>query len=386
MIRMLQLAAWDYSFHAHLRPLLEAFRSAGFDVCCAGAAGPFVSEIRALGFRFFPLPLARSMNPARHAFCVAELARLLRREQVEVLHSHTLVAGVVGRLAARAARVPLSVYTAHGFRFHEHMGSGAYWPLVFAEKLCGALTDHVFVQNDEDRLAAVALRLCRPERIQTIGSGIELARFDKRRIDPAALAALRSELGIPASAVVITSVARRTRDKGLGEFLDMAERVSKKHAKAHFIGVWPALPGERAKLELRRQRAATCVRILGYRSDVPAILALSDIFVQPSYFEGFSKVLMEAMALGSAVVASDVRGCRNLVVHEETGLLFRAKDAEQLAEQVSALVADSARREQLGRAASEYARRHFDERRSLELQVAALERLLSARALSHAIC
>lgn len=386
MIRMLQLAAWDYSFHAHLRPLLEACRDAGFAVSCAGAPGPFAAELRALGFPFLPVPFARSMNAARHAYCAARLTHLLRRERVAVLHSHTLVAGALGRLAARAAHVPLSVYTAHGFRFHENMRARAYWPLVAVEKLCGALSDHVFVQNDEDRIAALALRLSRPERIQTIGSGIELSRFDRARIDPTALAALREEFRLPANAVVITSVARLTRDKGLLEFLNMAERVSAWHENAWFIGVWPRLPGERAELDLSAHRVAERVRILGYRNDVPAILALSDVFVQPSRFEGFSKVVMEAMALGCAVVASNVRGCRNLLTHEETGLLVRPKDSAHLAARVSALVEDPARRRRLGRAASEYARKNFDQRQSLELQVATLHKLIRARSAHHAFC
>ncbi len=375
-LRMLQLAVWDYSFSMHLMPLLRACRAEGYEVVCAGVAGPFVDEIAAEGFRYVPLPFSRSARPDRHLRALIALTRLLRRERFDVVHAHTFVAGLVGRVAARISRVPVCAYTAHGFRFHEGMGPVSFRIHLGFEALAARWTDYLFVQNDEDRVTALSHGLVDRERIRTIGNGIDLSRFSRSRLDPAALSALRRELDLPEEARVVTTIARPTREKGLYEFLEIAESLSAMHPDVHFLAVLPKLDGERHSIEraIERSRSPRLKR-LGFRRDIPEILALTDVFVLPSHFEGYSRVIMEAMAMGVPVVASNVRGCRGLVRNGVCGMLVEPGEIGEFVEASSRLLADEKLRTDFGRAARGIAEEQFDLDASVKLQTSAFEML-----------
>lgn len=379
-MRILQLAATDYSFHVHLMPLLDASRARGHDVSCAGAAGPFVDEVRRAGFRYFPLPLRRSLNALSHARVLAIVVKLLRSERIELLHSHALVAGLIGRTAARLAGTPLSVYTAHGFRFHDRMAFLPRNVLLRAERWGARHSDFLFVQNPEDRITAVAHRFLPPERVLTIGSGIDLTAFSPKRDSDERLDELRAELDLPHDARVVTTIARPTREKGVRAFYELAERVSARRNDVHFLAVLPELHGERSSIAKELEgRGGPRMRRLEFRRDIPQLLRLSDVFVLPSEFEGVSRVVMEAMASGVPVVATNVRGCRQLVRPGETGYLYEPGDVRKLDELVEHLlepgVADA-----MGVRAYDVARRELDQRRSIELQLDVFERLATGDA------
>ncbi len=375
--RILQLAAWDYSFQVHLWPLVEACTRAGFEVVCAGAPGPFADELRARGIAFEAVPFERRFATFRHPAALARLVAIMRTHRIDVLHAHTLVAGLLGRMAAPVAGVPISVYTAHGFHFHEHMGAVPYWLFAGCERLGAALTDHLFVQSAEDRISALALRMVRPEQVETIGSGTDLARFARSAVAPGALSSLRRELEIASEDKVVLIVARPTREKGLPAFQAMVERLAKERADVTFVCVLPHLPGERhAALEpLRKSPFAHRLRILGFRRDVRELLALADVFVLPTHFEGLSRIIIEAMAMERAVVTTNVRGCRELVEDGETGWLCGVDDVDALVARVGALLDDAPLRARTGARARAVAERRFDERLPVQRQIETLRGL-----------
>lgn len=379
--RMLQLAAWDYSFRVHLWPLVEACGQAGFDVICAGAPGPFTEALRSRGVPFEAVPFERELLTWRHPAALARLVSLMQTHQIDVLHAHTLIAGVLGRAAARIAGVPISVYTAHGFHFHEHMRAVPYWFFASLERFGAAMTDHLFVQSAEDRVSALALRMVRPDQVETIGSGVDLTHFARSAVPEGALSMLRRELAIPEGDKVVSIIARPTREKGLSVFQRMAERLAEARGDVTFVCVLPQMPGERhaAREPLTRSRALHRMRLLEFRTDVRELLALSDVFVLPTRFEGLSRSVIEAMAMGRAIVTSDVRGCRELIEHGESGLLCRVADEDGFVDAVGRLLDDAPLRAELGERARGVAERRFDERRPIERQVETLLRLCKDR-------
>lgn len=381
----MQLAVQDYSFKMHLMPLAGACRDAGYDVLCCGSPGPFVREIRSAGFRYLEAPFTRSARILRQARAVAWLVRVLRRERVDILHSHTAVAGIVGRLAARLAGVRLSIYTAHGFHFHERMPALPFAFFAAVERFGGHLGDFVFVQNESDRMEAVRLRLVPRERILTIGSGIDLDRFERNAVASAKIDSLRSEFGLSDGDQVLTIIARPTANKGLLEFHEMAIQIASECPRARFLCVLPRLSGERGSVFERLEASPIRGRLViaagssggppGHRDDIPSILALTDIFVLPSRFEGLSRVIMEAMAMGCPVVTTDVRGCRELVEDGESGRVVPNGDTHALVGAVRSLMASAAERRQMGVRSRQIAQARFGAEQSIRMQVKHIDRL-----------
>jgi glycosyltransferase involved in cell wall biosynthesis len=371
-VKIAQLAAVDFTMAHFLLPLMTAERDAGHEVVGICSDGPLLERVRAAGFRIEPVEIARSFNIARHARAICALTRLFRRERFDMVHVHTPVAALLGRIAAWRAGVPVVVYTAHGFYFHEHMPAHERAFHVALEWLAGRRTDVLFTQAEEDAAAARRLGLCRTGRIHAIGNGVDPARFAPR--DPAIRARLRTELGAREDEIVVLMVGRLVAEKGYGELLramrDVAATlwiVGERLASDHATDIDAEL--DAAKRDPAR---AQRVRFMGYRTDVPDLMAAADIFTLPSHREGMPRSIIEAMMSGLPVVATDIRGSREEVVPESTGLLVPVRDEPALATALNRLAADAGLRRRMGEAGRARALAQYDEAVVIGRQLTAL--------------
>ena len=383
--RVMQLTAEHYGFYQHVVPLAKAFEAAGFDVVCVGPPGIFDDRMRATGLRVLPIRFERSFNPAAHLASLWRLVRAMRAERIDVLHSHSALGGFLGRIAARLARVPLSVYTAHGFHFHARMRRPAFLFFWFVEWLGTRLGDFLLTQNEEDAGAAIRGRFAPRDRIAVVGNGVDVTVFDRGAVTDGTLERLRRELQIPDGAPVVITIGRPTRNKGVRDFFRIADRVIAAHETACFIAVLPSMPGEpgdvRAEIEQRPARPGVCV--LGYRHDVRDLLALASVYVIPSLFEGLSKTVIEAMAMSLPVVGYDVRGVRDLIENGETGVLVPHGAWEGAADAVLQLLRDPERARAMGANARRRALAEHDERRVFQKQIDIIRGLIEERLPAH---
>ena len=379
MLRILELCAVDFTAYHLLRPLGAALRRAGHDVhfCCS--PGDLLDSLEEEGFSVYALPIARSYDLIKHLVSLWRLYRYLRRTRFDVIHTHTPVAGLIGRVAARLAGVPFVVYTAHGFYFHEGMSLPVRRFFVSLERFGGRLSDLVLVQSEEDYHEALRERIMPRERLVHIGNGVDPTLFG-RDINPEAAAAARISLGLIGGPIV-GFVGRIVREKGVMEFVRAAVAVRRLHPKAKFVMVGAPLESDRDDCwthvrELAEELGiAEALCMTGYRKDVPVLLSLFDVFVLPSYREGMPRALLEAMASGIPVVASDIRGCREEVEEGITGVLVPPRDHERLGESISMLLNSSERARRMGEAARERVAERFDERRIVSHQTRLLEEL-----------
>ena len=359
-LRICQICTIDFTLYHFLLPLMRAQRDAGHDVEAACADGPFADKVRAEGFRVHAVPLARSHSPVRNARAAIALYRMLRAQKYDMVHTHTPAASFVGRLSARAARVPRIVYTAHGFFFHEHMPRVKRSLYVTLEWLGGRATDTLFTQAEEDAETARRLSLCRTGDIMAIGNGSDPDIFypgaDGRH-------QVRESLGTDGNRTVILVAGRLVAEKGYPELIAAMRDID-----AELWVVGDRLDSDHAKSIDDSLREATTdpvlsqrVRFLGYRSDMPDLMRAADIFTLPSHREGMPRSIIEAMLSGLPVVATDIRGSREEVVDGETGLLVPVRDSVRLAEALSALVEDGERRSRMGSAGRLRAVKNFDE-------------------------
>jgi glycosyltransferase involved in cell wall biosynthesis len=328
------------------------------------------------------------MNPLLALRSTWLLWRYFRRECFDVVHVHTPVAALIGRVAAFFSGVPLVIYTAHGFYFHDDMPAWKRRLFVWIERFGGWMTDLLFSQSQEDADDAVKEGIASQARVTAIGNGVAISRFDPSVRN--ARAGVRESLGIPADAFVIGMIGRQVREKGVAEFLQAAARVAQSCPGIYFLLIGERLASDHAagvEVEFAAARAALGNRLVapGLRADIPEMLAAMDAFCLPSWREGMPRTIIEAMMMSLPVVATDIRGSREEIVPEETGLLVPVRDTESLAAAFVRLFDEPLRAAHMGVAGRERALRLYDEDKVVALQLdkistAAKERDLGASA------
>lgn len=334
--------------HSPFRPL----------VVCPGS-GALWQRLRALGIpaEILPFPSWRSARVIAIARTLIRLAALVRMHQIALVHCNA-----IGRVALYAGLVG------------RWRGVPVLWHVRVADReslldrLLVSLTRAVIVNSK-----AVGRRFAwaRPHKVRCIYNGVDLARFHPRQ----PLRGLRSSLGLPEGAPVVGSVGRFVPYKGYAHLLEAARLVEAAMPGVHWVLVGDGelrgeLEGQRRSLGMEAQ-----VHFPGWREDIPDVLALCDLFVLPSLGEHFGRVLIEAMAMARAVVATDAGGVPEIVLHGETGLLVPPAQPKALAEAVLALLEDPGRTARLGAAGRRRAETEFSLPRHVEA-VEALYRVL----------
>ena len=377
--RLVHLTTTDMSLAWLLRPQLEAFAAAGYEVIGVSAPGPFVDELERAGIRHEALAHAtRAMSPTHDLAAAGELFRLLRELRPDILHTHNPKPGWYGRPVGRLAGVPVVVNTVHGL-YAVPGDPLAKRAVVYAlERIAAACSQAELLQNRED--IEVLARLGVPRsRIHLLGNGIDLHRFDPTTIDADARAWSRAELGAPDGAVVVGTVGRLVAEKGIAEVLAAAAARDGTDPPLHWALVGPDDPDKADAVDpasLERARGAG-VAVLGERDDVERLYAGMDIFVLASHREGFPRAAMEAAAMGLPIVATDIRGCRQVVDDGVTGRLVPVRDAGALASAIGELASAPETRREMAEKARAKAVREFDQQRVIDITLGVYEELLA---------
>ncbi len=385
-LKVCQLCAVDFTLKNFLLPLVDGMRQEGWNVVAVCSDGPYIEGLLAEGYSIRTIPIARSMNPFLALLSLLRLTRFFQRESFDVLHVHTPVAAFLGRIAARLAGIPLVVYTAHGFYFHDHMPRWKRALFVRLERLGGRFTHLLFCQSEEDAAAATHERIAFERSVFAIGNGVNPARFDPRNV--ASMQGVRRSLGIPLDAFVVGLIGRQVREKGIGEFLEAMTSLANRYSH-----IWVLLVGERLSSDHNQGvekafAAAQSVLLhrlisLGARDDVPDLLAAMDVFCLPSWREGMPRTIIEAMMMAKPVVATNIRGSREEVVPEETGLLVRLRSAVELAASIERFVLDPGLVRCFGNAGRARALRLYDENQVIAKQISLIKKKFVILRASH---
>jgi glycosyltransferase involved in cell wall biosynthesis len=315
-----------------------------FEVTLAAqGSGPLRDAAKAADVPFVELrQVRRAIHPWHDALALVELVRLCRKLRPDIVHAHSSKAGVLGRLAAWLARVPVRVLSVHGWSFAAYGGlAGRLY--LWIERLMRPLTTTVVCVAEATRAQGIAARACEPARTVVIHNAVDVGTFGG---------------GAHASGPpCIVSVGRFAYPKDFASLID-ALALTGGDYRAALVGDGPELPEVAASVEARG--LASRVELLGAREDVAGVLGRSDIFVLSSLSEGFPVSILEAMAAGLPVVATAVGGVAEAVVDGETGLLVPAADPDALAEALDRLVADPGLQRRYGEAGRARALRFFD--------------------------
>jgi glycosyltransferase involved in cell wall biosynthesis len=315
-----------------------------------GSEGSLIDDARARGIVVRILPnLVREINPVRDCLALLQLIALLRRERFDIVHTHSSKAGILGRLAARAASVPHIVHTVHGWGFHDRMHPLLRRFYVALEKVMQPWTHPLVSVSNKTTHVGLDEGIGRAGDYRLIRSGIPLSRFSP---DPGRGAGVRSRLGIPADAIVIGSVGRLSPQKNPRDFVRLAQMLSQRRPDLRFVYVGDGPMRDEVESALDASGLTDNVMLLGVRDDVPDLLRAMDVFVLTSLWEGLPRVVLQALATGLPVVAYDTAGIEEAVQADVNGYLVRPGDVRGMVEKLESVIDDPALRSRLGAAAA----------------------------------
>ena len=366
--RLLIVTTVPQTLEAFLLPYAEHFRGAGWTVdALARGASTADAVVSAFDVAF---DIEWSRNPVRalqHIKALEERVReVVTERQHDIVHVHTPVASFVTRYALRGLRSsggPAVVYTAHGFHFHS--GGGRLRNAAFAslEKLAGRWTDRLVLINQEDVDQAHRFGIVPPDRVHPMpGIGVDIEGYVTRAEEGRGRRAVREELGIGLETPLVLMVAEFIGRKRHADAVRAVASCS--HAGLHL-----ALAGTGPLIDEVKQLAVDLgvderVHVLGFRRDVPALLAAADVVLLPSEHEGLPRSIMEAMAVGVPVVGTDIRGMRDLL-QGGAGVLVPVGEPEAIAEALGRLASNSGERKAIVQRArsrvAEYDQHHLIE-------------------------
>jgi glycosyltransferase involved in cell wall biosynthesis len=350
-LRVAHLTTIDTSLLLLLGRELQADVEAGFEVFGLSAPGPHVADIERLGVHHIPVPaLSRSWDLRADGKSWRQLRRVIAELNLDVLHTHNPKSGVLGRLAGRSCRVPVIVNTCHGLWLRPGDSFARKAFVLGAEGFAARVSHAELYQNGED--LKTMSRFVSAGKSRLVGNGIDLGHF---RPDAAQRRRVRAELRVADNELLVGGVGRLVMEKGIREYAEAARALA---GTARFVWVGPDDPAKADALADGEDGIA----FLGERRDMPAVYAALDVFVLPSYREGFSRSAMEAAASGLPMVLSDISGCREIGRDGTELRLVPPADSAALRAAIAELLGDPELRQRLGSAARERALAAFDQR------------------------
>ena len=346
-MRVLFVVSEDWFFVSHRLALAERLIAAGYQVGVATKIGRHAETIRARGVKLIPINFDRaSRNPIRELGTVVELIRAYRAYRPDIVHHVAMKPVVYGTLAAKFTGVSRIVNALSGLGYV--FTSTGWRPTVARQlvKLAYRLLlsgGRTIVQNPDDHGYLLRKRMVRADRISLIlGAGADLKVF--RATDELPVSETRPPL--------VVLPARMLRDKGVAEFVAAARVLKARGVVARFALVGtpdPANPATFDQAQLDVWAREGDVEYWGWRDDMVAVYRDAHIVCLPSYREGLPKTLIEAAASQRAVVTTDVPGCRDAVIADETALLVRSRESQGLTEALARLLSDGDLRRSMGR-------------------------------------
>lgn len=348
-LKIAQVATSGISVRLLLLDQIKALEADGHEVLAICAQDPWVEAARDAGVKVETISMEREISPLRDVRSLLALTQLFRRHKFDVVHTHTPKAGLIGPIAARLAGVPRVVHTIHGLLFHDRMPRSSQAFFWLPEKITAMFCHHLLSQSREDMERAIRSHLCDANKIFYLGNGIDVEYFAPSSQDVRAKK-LR-EIGLESSDFVVGSVGRLVREKGFMELFAAAEILRARHPQFRFVVIGPREKDQNDALDIPYmedlQRRGV-VHFVNWCDDMRAWYAAMDIFVLPSYREGIPRACMEASAMMRPVVATDIRGCREIVLDGETGLLVPPRDVSALVEQIERLYRETSLAKRMG--------------------------------------
>jgi glycosyltransferase involved in cell wall biosynthesis len=336
-----------------------------------GPEGSLLERAQSHGYRVIVVDeMRRAVRPRRDLRTHRILFDLLRELRPDIVHTHSSKAGILGRMAARRAKIPAVVHTIHGLAFTASTIPAVNWVYKMLEKRAAPLTSRIVCVADAMREQSLAAGIGRAEQYVTIYSGMETEPFIH---PPMARDQVRHSLGLNDEHIVVGTIARLFELKGHDDLLQIAPRLCGDFPNLRFLWVGDGLLRGRFEAEMSRLGLRDRFVLSGMvpPDRVPELTGAMDILVHPSRREGLARALPQAALAGIPAITYDIDGNREGVRDGVTGIVLRPFDVQKLYEAICALAKDESLRRRMGQAGREFAMQRFD----AKVMLAALEEL-----------
>ncbi|MGD0537324.1 MAG: glycosyltransferase family 4 protein [Verrucomicrobiota bacterium] len=343
-----------------------------------GPEGSLAPQVAAVPGLLTILPaLVRPVHPWLDLVALRQLTRHFRQTRPDIVHTHSGKAGVLGRLAARCAGVPVIIHTIHGPSFGPFQGVFANLLFGGMERVAGRVTTHFISVADAMTRQYLAAHIGRAEQFTRIFSGFDLQPFLNAKNDPA----VRQELGLAPEDIVVGMIARLFKLKGHDDLFAIAADLVKQCPRMKFLFVGDGIWRERFQRKARKLKLERHVVFTGLvpPGDVPKFVGIMDLLVHLSRREGLPRALPQALAAGRPVVAYNCDGAAEVCFDEQTGFLIQPGDLPTLRDQLVRLASAPGLRAQLGANGRAFVEANFDVGNMTREIFALYERLLASR-------
>ncbi len=366
--RLLRITTVPISLHLLLKGQFRFMREQDFEVYTMSAAGKEVPEVLKEGVKHIEVPLTRKITPIQDLLCLWKMMRIIRSIRPHIVHTHTPKAGLIGMLAAWLCRVPVRMHTVAGLPLVEATGLKRSI-LVVTEKITyfcatGVYPNSVGLKDYMTQSLGVS-----NDKLKIIGkgssNGIDTGRFKRSEDMEQQASELRRRHGIKQGDVVFSFVGRIVRDKGIGELVHAFKKLPELPGggKVYLLLIGPfeqeldPLHEEDYKFLHNNKN----VILAGFQADVRPWIMASDVFVFPSYREGFPNVVMQSCCLNVPCIVSNINGCNEIIQHEQTGIIVPVKNAEAVYRAMVTLMENMSMRQLYSQAARDYIVANFDQ-------------------------
>lgn len=337
-----------------LKAQIDALASSGAAVTVIASYDEMSSQL-AESTNYIPINIERKINPVKDFLSLISLVKVFRNKKFNVVHSTTPKAGLLCAIAGFLSGTEVRLHTFTGQPWVT-MGGAKKLILKFCDKIIGLLNTHCYADSISQKNFLVSSGVIKAEKISVLGSGslagINLDRFDSSRYSVEELTDLRGELGIPEDSKILLFVGRVTPDKGVRELLSAFGEIVRTDKSVFLILVGPfEADAENIVASATMDNLSRNLKVVGYSNEPEKYMALADLLCLPSYREGFGTVVIEAAAMGTPTVGTDIYGLSDAIVNGETGILVPVRDPDSLKHAIVSILSDARLLEAMGEAA-----------------------------------
>lgn len=364
-IKVCHVANTDMAVRFLLLNQLKFLKTQGYNICAVCSKGSLIKDVEKEGIKVKTIDFNRGFNPSAHLITLFRLFFYFKKEKFDIVHTHNPVPGFLGQLAAKMTGVPIIINTIHGFYFNENSFSLQRDLLILIEKIAAKCSDLIFSQNKEDIKTAIKEKICNSQKIKYLGNGVDIQKFNGERFSEEFIDKKKGELNLNSNFKIIGIIGRLVKEKGYLELFEALKKVLNRFPDIMLLVIGPEEPKKKDKIKrniVKNYGIEENVLFLGQRTDIDELYPLFDIFVLPSHREGFPRTIIEAQAVAKPVITTNIRGCREAIENNKTGILISPKNSEELSKAVIYLFENLERAKEMGKSGRRKVEREFDEK------------------------
>jgi glycosyltransferase involved in cell wall biosynthesis len=289
--------------------------------------------------------LERLVNPLKDVLALVEIYCFIKKNRIQIVHTHSSKAGILGRLAAKLVRVPIIIHTVHGWSFNDYQPASINYLYVFLEKICATFTNKIIVVSRFDQDKGLKNLIGRKSQYVLIRYGLEVQVFkDTRKRNE-----VRKSLGLSDTDLVVGMVACFKPQKAPLDFIELASLIKRDFPDTKFLLVGDGGLRKKIDFRIKQLNLEGQVILTGWRNDIPLILSGLDVLVLTSLWEGLPIVVLEAMAAGVALVVTNTGGIGEVVINGKGGYLVAPHDILSMQNRLGELISSLPKRDEFVR-------------------------------------